>query len=201
MHTTTYSGTAGWYGWTGNASSGAKDVNWRFETNPISANFPNGQNLRMRIQDDTPFLSGADDMQVFNITVKIFYQYTTALPEGTIAASNIIYSNSSQQVDDLAEHFEVNDEQPIEYGLVVWFKPRTDNEYEICSTPYSNHMVGVISEKPSVVLNDPRLGPPVALQGRVKVKLVNSGELIMSGDFITSSRVPGYAQNRRNWVK
>ena len=39
-------------------------------------------------------------------------------------------------------------------------------------------MVGVISKEPSVVLNDPSVGPPVALTGRVNVKLVNSKNLI-----------------------
>lgn len=191
---TTYTGTAGWYGWFGNAGNGAKDVNWRYVSNPITKNFGNNQNLRMRVQDEDCTFCGGDDMRVFNISVKIFYEYTVGLNEGDIAAAGLIYSNSDQQVGDLAEHFEVNDEHPIEYGLLVGFKPGTDNEYEVCSTPYSNHMVGVISEKPSVVLNNPSVGPPVALQGRVKVKLVDSDVLIKSGDHLTSSKVAGHAK-------
>lgn len=191
---TTYTGAAGWYGWIGNASSGAKDVNWRYVSPPIVDAFPNGQNIRLRVLDEDCTFCGGDQMRVFNISVRIYYEYTAPLGEGSIAASGLIYGNSDQQVGDLAEHFEVNDEHPIEYGLVVGLKPGTNNEYEVCSTPYSNHMVGVISEKPSVVLNDPRVGPPVALQGRVKVKLVDSNSLIKSGDHLTTSDKPGFAQ-------
>lgn len=191
---TTYTGAAGWYGWIGNASSGAKDVNWRYVSPTINDPFPNNQNIRLRVLDEDCTFCGGDQMRVFNISVRIYYQYTATLGEGSIAAAGLIYSNSNQQVGDLAEHFEVNDEHPIEYGLVVGLKPGSDNEYEVCSTPYSNHMVGVISEKPSVVLNDPRVGPPVALQGRVKVKLVDSKTLIKSGDHLTTSEKPGYAQ-------
>ena len=54
-----------------------------------------------------------------------------------------------------------------------------------------NILVGVISKDPSVVLNDPSVGPPVALAGRVIVKLVDGNSLIKGGDYITSSSQPG----------
>jgi hypothetical protein len=54
--------------------------------------------------------------------------------------------------------------------------------------------VGVISNEPSVVLNDPKVGPPVGLIGRVNVKLIESDQLIKSGDFITSSSQKGLGQ-------
>ncbi len=191
---TTYTGTTGWYGWFGNASNGAKDVNWQYVSNPLSVSMTNTQNLRLRVEDEDCTLCGGDDMRVFNMAVKIYYTYTRALQEGEIAASGLIYSNTDSQVGDLAEHFEVNNDHGIETGLIVTFKPGTDNEYEVATRPYSNHIVGVISENPSVVLNNPRVGPAIALAGRVKVKLTqNAGELIKSGDFLTTSEVPGKA--------
>ena len=54
--------------------------------------------------------------------------------------------------------------------------------------------MGVISNEPSVVLNDPKVGPPVGLTGRVNVKLIKSDQLIKSGDFITSSSQKGLGQ-------
>ncbi len=186
-----YQGAAGWYGWFGNAGNGAKDLNWHYVSPALNDPISNTQNIEMRVEDDCCF---GDNIQVFNIHLKIYYRYTALLEDGGIAASGLIYANSNNLVGDLAEHFEVNNEHPIEYGLIVGLKPGGDNEYEICSTPYSNHMVGVISEKPSVVLNAPSVGPPVALQGRVKVKLVNSDVLIKSGDHLTTSDTPGHAQ-------
>ena len=38
-----------------------------------------------------------------------------------------------------------------------------------------------------------RLGPPVALAGRVKVKVKRTNDMIRSGDFLTTSDVPGLA--------
>ena len=46
------------------------------------------------------------------------------------------------------------------------------------------HMVGVISEDPSVVLNSPEVGPPVGLAGRVKVNLIPGQDLIKCGDLL-----------------
>ena len=55
-------------------------------------------------------------------------------------------------------------------------------------------MVGVISQNPSVILNSAKVGPPVAMTGRVKIKLKPSENLIKSGDYLTSSDMPGYAE-------
>ncbi len=192
---TTYTGGGGWYGWFGNASNGAKDVNWHYVSNGISLPMASNQNLRMRVQDEDCTFCGGDDMRVFNFHIKIYYQYTEPLEEGEIAASGRIFSNTNNQVGDLAEHFEVKTNEGIEYGQIVVLKPGTDNEYDLAAEPYSQHIVGVISENPSVVLNNPSVGPPVALAGRVKVKIAdNNGEgLIKSGDFLTTSSIPGKA--------
>ena len=64
---------------------------------------------------------------------------------------------------------------------------------KLADEPYCNHLVGVISKEPSVVLNDPKEIPPVTT-GRFNVKLVKSDLLIKSGDFITSSSQKGLGQ-------
>ena len=59
----------------------------------------------------------------------------------------------------------------MEPGLIISYSGGEKNEYILAEEPYSEHMVGVISKEPSVVLNDPKEGPPVGLTGRVIVKL------------------------------
>ena len=95
-------------------------------------------------------------------------------------------------VGDIAEYFPVND--GVEIGHIIASEPGKSDYYKLADDPYCNHLVGVISNEPSVVLNDPSEGPPVGLTGRVNVKLVDSENLIKSGDFITSSNQKGLGQ-------
>jgi hypothetical protein len=79
-------------------------------------------------------------------------------------------------------------------GHIISTEPGKSNFYKLADKSYCNHLVGVISNEPSLVLNDPNEGPPVGLTGRVIVKLINSDRLILSGDFITSSNQKGLGQ-------
>ena len=193
---TDYTGATGWMG--------DKDIgdeyykNYKFVSKPINVLVSDGQNIRCKIKDEDAALSLDDKIWFNSLRLKIYYQYTTSLQEGDIAASGLIYSNTNSQVGDLAEYFEVNNEHGIENGLIVTFKPGSNNEYKIAETPYSEHIVGVISENPSVVLNNPTVGPPVALAGRVKVKLaITPGMLIQSGDYLTTSSETGKAMKAK----
>ena len=126
------------------------------------------------------------------MNITIYYSYSIGLQPGDIAASGRVYANNTTAIGDLAEHFEYTG--PVNPGYVVSLVPGSENEYVPCSEPYSNYITGVLSENPSVVLNSPKQGPPVALAGRVKVKLIKSDVPIKSGDFVTSSDQPGLAQ-------
>ncbi len=66
--------------------------------------------------------------------------------------------------------------------------------------PYQTGIVGVISTAPGVKLQDPgdEKNPPVALVGRVPLKVVNENGPIKPGDFLTSSSRPGYAMRATN---
>ncbi|MBN2729263.1 MAG: hypothetical protein JXR53_08565 [Bacteroidales bacterium] len=184
-------GASGYYGWPANAGNGAMFIDWHYDSGPGSyTSFTTNQTVRMRLYDDDPWLGGSDDLRVFVMHATFYYHYTSPLQSGDIAASGRIYANNNEAVGDLAEHFEYSG--PVQPGFVVSYVPGTDNEYVLCEEPYSNHITGVISENPSVVLNSPKQGPPLALAGRVNVKLIDSDELIKGGDFITSSAVAGY---------
>ena len=77
--------------------------------------------------------------------------------------------------------------------MVVSFVPGSENEYKLSDNPNDNHLVGVISENPSVILNSAKVGPPVAMTGRVKIKLKHLvqtyGEECISGGMVLQIRV------------
>jgi hypothetical protein len=178
------------------ADDGYVPVDW---TNTASASktINSSQTVYLRMGDASDVID--DYFYILNAKITLYYSYSNSLQTGDIAASGRIYCNSvysTQSVGDLAEHFNVisPDNIPIEQGMVVTYKVGSDNVFEITDKPYSLYIAGVISENPSVLLNDASQGYPVALAGRVKVKVKPSNELIKSGDFLTTSDVVGKAQ-------
>jgi hypothetical protein len=100
---------------------------------------------------------------------------------------------------DYAENIGVNDAS-IEAADVVTMDP-SDTETAIkASTPYDSRVLGVISTSPGFVTNatsaddtsaaDQR---PLALSGRVPVKVSTMNGTIHQGDYLTSSTIPGVA--------
>ena len=136
--------------------------------------------------------AGAGQVETSSIRVKIYYSYSVSAQDGDIVAGGRVYANSTTAVGDVAEYFPVND--GVDVGNIIAAESGKSNSYKLADEPYCNHLVGVISNEPSVVLNDPKEGPPVGLTGRVNVKLIKSEQLIKSGDFITSSSQKGLGQ-------
>ena len=183
---------ASYYGWWAEVNNGYHYIDWHW-IGTMSQTVSSGSNyVYIRTYDEYPTLGGSDYLYVYNMKVTVYYQYSIGLQTGDIAASGRIYANNTTAVGDLAEHLEYKGF--VEPGIVVAYVPGSDNEYVQCNEPYSDHIAGVISENPSVVLNSSQQGPPVALAGRVKVKLVAADQLIKGGDFITSSAVAGLGQ-------
>ena len=62
--------------------------------------------------------------------------------------------------------------------------------------PYSNNMIGVISTNPSIILHQQNLpnSLPLALAGRVLVKVTNYNGNIQTGSMITGSTFAGYGE-------
>jgi len=183
---------ASYYGWWAEVNNGYHYIDWHW-IGTMSLTAASGSNyVYIRTYDEYPTLGGSDYLYVYNMKVTVYYQYSIGLQTGDIAASGRIYANNTTAVGDLAEHLEYKGF--VDPGIVVAYVPGTDNEYVQCNEPYSDHIAGVISENPSVVLNSSQQGPPVALAGRVKVKLIASDQLIKGGDFITSSAQAGMGQ-------
>ena len=105
---------------------------------------------------------------------------------GNVAANYFVGTATQAQYADLAEIYEADAE--YEAGTVV----KLGGEKEITQT--SNHadpdVFGVISTNPAYLMNSDASGLPVALQGRVPVKVIGK---IAKGERLVASDEPGMA--------
>ncbi len=96
---------------------------------------------------------------------------------------------------DLAEFYYTND-QDMEPGHVVSIDTTYEAGVKRTTMLYETGMLGVISSVPGLTLGDHR-GParsvPVALSGRIPVKVSTENGPIQVGDLLTSSSLPGVA--------
>lgn len=186
---------AGW-SWGGGGSFGLSGNNqwmdWLFGQN-VNWAFTSDQTVQWEFyeENETCWLCDNESTTVYNVEAKIGYDYNSSLQAGEIAASGRIYANNTIEVGDVAEYFPVSGDFLV--GDVISFIPGENNEYRRSSKAYDQFITGVVSENPSVVLNNPDVGPPVALAGRVKVNIAPGHPPIKSGDFLTSSPIEGKA--------
>jgi hypothetical protein len=110
------------------------------------------------------------------------------------------YSGKSINISnfDLAEEYEVED-STIQAGEVVRFKKSSSSKLTVERTTrdYDDDAIGVVSTEPGLYLKDwqenKQNGRPVALAGRVPVKVTNENGEIKRGDYLTASSRPGFA--------
>jgi len=98
---------------------------------------------------------------------------------------------------DLAEDFPTKD-NTLEAGDVVSIDTNNNSHIQKSTKEYDNTVLGIYSEKPGFRLS--QIGDingdkavPVALSGRVPVKVNNENGPIHRGDYLTSSSTPGVA--------
>lgn len=134
----------------------------------------------------------------YNVTINYNYGDTSSTPSyaafGQVRASGTLYANTSSAYGDLAEFFEVNTRNGgriPEAGDIVSISPEEAETFSLSTQENDPYLAGVISENPSVYLNNPDKGMPIALSGRVRVKVNTKGGVIKAGDPITSSSVEG----------
>ncbi len=107
---------------------------------------------------------------------------------GEVRASGTLYANSNNPYGDVAEFFAVTGDTRLpEPGDIVSISLNTPQAFELTNRVSDPLLAGVISENPSIFINDPSMGEPIALTGRVKVKVNAEGGKINPGDPITSS--------------
>ncbi len=93
---------------------------------------------------------------------------------------------------DLAENY--YSDTPLEAGTVVALDRSKTAYVNATNKPYARDMLGIVATAPGIVLGDALTnGYPVALAGRVPVKVTNENGPIYAGDRITSASRSGYA--------
>jgi hypothetical protein len=112
---------------------------------------------------------------------------------GNIGTSTIVFNTvfakaTSAQYADLAENY-VSDAH-YDAGTVVVFAG--SQEITICMDAADERVAGVISTNPAHLMNAGQPGLPVALRGRVPVKVVGS---VVKGDSLVTSSTPGHAHS------
>lgn len=94
---------------------------------------------------------------------------------------------------DLAEHYIFTEEDNVEMGDVVSMGD-SPGDADKASRAYDRRLLGVIAESPGLILGDTAVNSlPVAISGRVPVKVSAKNGEIKIGDPITSSDIPGVA--------
>jgi hypothetical protein len=121
------------------------------------------------------FVDGTTGSQDIEIDTNLTYNPST----------NILSTTATQaQYADLAENYSADNQ--YEAGTIV----KLGGDSEITQTVSANDLdvFGVISENPAYLMNSHSQGLPVALTGRVSVKVVGP---VVKGQRIVSSNIPG----------
>ncbi len=121
------------------------------------------------------------------------HEYTLAAVSFTGSASALITTEGDFGGADLAELYPVTDTN-IAAGDIVSFIDNDSFALTYATAESSHALAGVVSTAPGITLSDSTEGReavPLALSGRVPVKVNLEGGLIVPGDRITPSSVPG----------
>lgn len=93
---------------------------------------------------------------------------------------------------DVAENYPSH--QALSAGDVVTIDPGESEHVLKSSAANDDMLLGVVSTNPGLTLGSKIPGYPIALAGRVPVKVTDEGGPIAAGDYLTSSSIPGYAK-------
>jgi len=179
-------------------------------TGNITGNFFNGNGSALTGIDATSIQSGNSNVRVVtsagNIAVNVtgagIVSFTTAgiinnmgngvgnIGNSTGFFNTVFAKSTSAQYADLAEMYLAD--APLHPGTVVEFGG--SNEITIAVVNHSSRVAGIISTRPSHLMNATLTGEhayPVALTGRVPCTVIGR---IFKGDCLVSSDHPGAAQ-------
>jgi len=170
--------------WTGNASSGYFSI---IEI-PVSGTW-----LQLRFTGTENNAGGGGYyFDIFNLNVISNSAGTStggAFAAGNIYSENNIYAGSNVMLGDLAEYFPVVGH--AEKGDIIAYTSGKRDVFSVSTKENDDKVIGIYSSNPTLTLNNPNSGLPVALQGRVPVNVV--GEPIKKGDYLMASYVSGKA--------
>jgi hypothetical protein len=113
-----------------------------------------------------------------------------------VSSSGDIYTAPNGSINtsgaDLAERY--MSQEPLENGTVVSIDPYNNHGVKKTQYQYQRDVIGVVSTDPGFVTGAyTEHSYPIALIGRVPVKVSTENGMIHTGDFITSASLHGYA--------
>lgn len=98
---------------------------------------------------------------------------------------------------DLAERYTSVDD--LNAGELVSLDPNNVGGVLRAKSPYQKDVLGIVATAPGLILGpDGEKTYPIALVGRVPVKVTNQNGDIKSGDRVTASAIPGYGMKATN---
>ena len=113
---------------------------------------------------------------------------------GNIYASSMVLGTSTNP-GDLAERVDINPNETVEAGDVMMVDPNYPDQYQKTNMAYEPTVAGVISTNPTIIVGNGKTNQtaPLAMVGRVPVKITTINGLIKRGDLLVASNVPGTA--------
>ncbi len=136
-------------------------------------------------------------------TVMVQFGQNTSSGTSTIASGSFITAFRISGAD-YAEIFYA--EEQMQKGMIAQIAGGGPSQVRKSDTPYSDKLIGIYSTQPGNVVgeNDGTGQPvPIALSGRVPIKLSTENGLPQAGDMITASSIlPGYGMlaNRSGYI-
>jgi hypothetical protein len=141
------------------------------------------------------FEDASGDDETFHIYDCVVYgnrsAFSSTFNTGSIYAEGPIFASVQYRLGDMAEYFEVD--RITEPGDLIAISKNGSDKYTKATIENPDLVLGIHSANPSITLNSPKNGVPVALAGRVPVKVNNENGAIKIGDYLTISSVPGIA--------
>ncbi len=151
-----------------------------------------GNWVRFRFVGTEDGSNSSGEFRLFSFTVNAFLpSFGGSFASGNIYAEKNIYAGSNVLLGDMAEYFPITGIS--EPGDLISMNPNQKDVYQVTDDAYNNYIIGVHSTNPTVTINNPNSGIPVALRGRVPVKVSLENGEIEIGDFLTASSKRGYA--------
>jgi murein DD-endopeptidase MepM/ murein hydrolase activator NlpD len=125
------------------------------------------------------------------------FAYVQDDPRGVVAPNGLSQVDAPEPTfnpitgADVAEQYRFSESDDVSAGDIVSLGDVV-GDGDKATRPYDRKMYGVVSESPGMVLGDSAVNSlPVAISGRVPVKVTAKNGAIKIGDPITSSDIPG----------
>ena len=153
----------------------------------------NGKWVRFRLVaiEDEAYNTGIFELYGLTIWAENAGSLGGSFADGNIYAQKNVYAGSNVLMGDVAEYFNVKGMSLP--GYLISLNPNEKDAYVVSSKKNDANVIGIHSTAPTLTINSPNSGIPVALSGRVPVCVSNENGKISPGDYLTASSRPGYA--------